>query len=67
MSCFDDDEKIVVCHESGDARAIKAFLRILAGRYRIPSTAFVLRHVSAIPRKENGKTDYARLREIGDV
>ncbi len=67
VSCFDDDEKIVVCHESGDARAIKAFLRILAGRYRIPSTAFVLRHVSAIPRKENGKTDYARLREIGDV
>lgn len=67
VACLDLGEKIAVAHEQEQDAALKARVRELADRYKVPSSSFALRKVAQIPRGASGKIDYAKLKDALSV
>lgn len=59
-----DGDRVVVFLEAVDQALTRQVVRELAGRLHLPVSGFEVRLVNAMPRRGNGKTDYAALQEM---
>lgn len=66
-ACIDRGERIIVGFENVVPNGAKEEIKAIAQACKIPSTSFALRAWPGIPRKSNGKIDYAKVRELADV
>jgi acyl-CoA synthetase (AMP-forming)/AMP-acid ligase II len=66
-ACIDRGERIIVGFENAIPDGAKEEIKAIAQACKIPSTSFALRAWPDIPRKSNGKIDYAKVRELADV
>ena len=66
-ACIDRGERIIVGFENAVPDGAKEEIKTIAQACKIPSTSFALRAWPGIPRKSNGKIDYAKVRELTDV
>lgn len=67
VACVDQGERIIVTFEGAVPEDAKARLKSLALACKIPAASFAVRSLPDLPRKANGKIDYARVREMADV
>ncbi|MCE7798737.1 AMP-binding protein [Sphingobium sufflavum] len=67
IACVDLGEQIAVVFEGEIPEDAKAQAKTLALASKIPPTSFLVRRLAELPRKSNGKIDYALVKAALDV